>query len=232
MSEDQIEDVKEEVVAPESNEQPDEQVAEKESPKEPEKGSSEYNFREMRKVMEQQQRRIQELEHVAQRETPRTVEDEKDDLAGLNADDFLTVKQAEKLAYRKAQELIKERDVETLEDRTRLKFKDYDDTVSEENIKQLIEDDRELAADIAESRNPYATAYKLIKKSAFYKEKLDVNKKKAVDQEKIAKNISKPVSSNAIQSKPLAAATSFAQMSKDEMASLYKEMQECASRRS
>jgi len=193
--------------------------------KEPAYGSQEYNFREMRRVVEEQQRRIKELESKNYQQK----EPEEEEV--LDGDDFLTVKQAEKLALRKAQELIKQQEIDTLEDRTRMKFKDYDDVVTEENVKKLIEDDVDLADSIRNASNPYATAYKLIKKTSFHKKDNEERAKKNSDVEKLQKNSTKPGSANAVAPKPLAQATSFSSMSKAEMSALYKEMQECASRR-
>lgn len=225
MSEDQTHDVVEEVVAPESQETGQKQ----EVSQEPQKGSPEYNFREMRRALEEQQRRIRELEGALTQSTAKSQQDEDEH---LNADDFLTVKQAEKLALRKAQELIQQREVDILEDRMRMKFKDYDDVVSEENVKQLIEDDHDLAVTLQNSPNPYAAAYKMIKKSAFYKGAEEMSQKRAKEAERITKNTQKPASVNAIPSKPLAEASKFAQFNEQEMKALYKEMMESASRRS
>lgn len=225
MSEDQTQDVVEEIVAPESKETGEKQ----EVSQEPQKGSPEYNFREMRKALEEQQRKIRELEGaLSQQNTP----SQQDEDEHFNPDDFLTVKQAEKLALRKAQELIQQREVATLEDRVRLKFRDYDDVVSEDNVKQLIEDDPDIATTLQSSPNPYAAAYKLIKKSSFYKGAEDMAQKRAKEAERIAKNTQKPASANAIPSKPLAEANRFAANSDTEMKALYKEMMEYASRRS
>lgn len=223
MSEDVKPDV-EEVVQPTETEAV---VKESEQPKEPEKGSTEYNFREARKIMSEQNRRIHELEEHLRSSAANSAQP-KDELEGVSDDEFLTRKQAEAIALRKAQELLQEQEYSTLEDRMRLKFKDYDDIVTEEHVKELIEDDRDLADSIKSSPNPYATAYKLIKKSAFYQDK---GKKPNKDAEKLVKNAQKPVSSNAVQSRPLSNANAFAFSSKEEKDALYREMMQAASRR-
>jgi len=215
----------EEVVQPET----EAVQASPESPKEPQKGSAEYNFREARKAIEERNRRIQELEYQLQNQQQSQVShDESDELEDVGADDYLTRRQAEQLALRKAQELIAAQEKNTLEDRTRGKFKDYDDVVTDENVRELIEDDRDLADSISNSPNPYATAYKMIKKSSFYQDK---GKKPSREEEKIVKNSQKPVSANAIQSRPLAQANNYAFGSEDERRALYREMTEFASRR-
>lgn len=230
MSEIENSDVVQVVVDPADNGVVEEHVDE-----EPKKGSPEYNFRELREKMEaqtklinEQQNRIRDLENSPKYQ-PQEEEADYDDLDSLSKDDYLTVKQAEKLALRKAEELIKQREIETLEDRIRLKYKDYDDVVNNENVQKLIEDDQVLADALRYSPDPYSTAYKLIKKSTFYKEKQEGEKYKD-EAKSIQKNSQKPVSSNAVQSKPLARANAYAAMDKQEMDSLFQEMITCARR--
>ena len=176
--------------------------------KEPAYGSTEYNFREMRKVVEEQQKRIKELEAKAYQ--PVNEPDEKDEET-LDEDDFLTVKQAKRLALKETQELIRQQEINTLEDRTRLKFKDYDDVVTEENVTKLIDNDADLSDSIRRASNPYATAYKLIKKTEFHRTEKEVKNRKQQDVEKIQANATKPGSINAV-SKPLAQANNYASM--------------------
>lgn len=228
MSDDQNMDVNKENVAPSVDETGEQ---EQRLQKEPSQGSSEYNFREMRKSLEESQRRIRELEMMASRNSAPQQEDEDDDDEPITGDDFVTAKQVEKLALRKAQELIKQKEVESLEDRMRLKYKDYDEIVTEENVKQLIEDDRDLADSIRSAPNPYGTAYKLIKKSSFFSQKENTLKKRAIDADRLVKNSQKPISSNTVQSKPIANANSFVSMSDESLKEAYKEMMEYASRR-
>lgn len=221
MSEDQMQDVVEEVVAPESAE------SKQEVSQEPHKGSQEYNFREMRRLLEEQQRRIKELESIRLPEQKAS----KDDEDNLADDDFVTVKQAKKMALREAQELIQQQEAYTLEDRTRLKYRDYDDVVTENNVKQLIEDDQDLAYTIQNSPNPYVSAYKLIKKSAFYKGHENMAKKQAQEAERITKNTQKPASASSINSKPLSEANTYASYSDEQLKTALREMEEYARRR-
>ena len=197
--------------------------------KEPSRGSQEYNFREMRKLIEEQSRKIRDLEDTRYQSSPHQQE-EVDDLATLRKDDFLTVAQAEKLALRKAEELLHQREIATQEDQVRLRNSDYDQVVNEDNIKQLIEDDRDLVDTLKSAPNPYAAAYKLIKKSNFYNQREEMQKKKSMEAEKLLKNANKPQSSNAIQSKPLSEANSFI-MNEAMRKEVAKEMYESAKRR-
>lgn len=223
MSEEETMDVAE-VVQPQETETVPEPIA-----KEPARGSAEYNFREARKLMQEQSRRIQELEQREYQRGQAAQQEPVDELAGVGQEDYLTRKQAEALAIRKAQELMAQQEYATAEDRVRLKYKDYDDTVTDENIEELIKDDHEVAELIKSSQNPYASAYKLIKKSAFYNEK---SKKRAPDvTDKVTKNTQKPISSNAVQARPLAQANSYAFSSEEEKRQIYSEMMGYANRR-
>ena len=230
MSEIENTDVDQEVVSPAD----EEVVVDVDESEEPKKGSSEYNFRELRsqlesqkRVVDEQQHRIRELEYGSAK--PESPTDDID-LDKLDGDDFLTVKQAKQMALRQAEELLKKRDFDQLEDRVRMKFKDYDDVVSEENVKKLVEDDNDLADTLRNSPNPYTVAYKLIKKSHFFKESED-GKKYKDETNSLKKNAQKPGSSNSVSAKPLAQASAYANRGAQDMNELYREMTEYASRR-
>lgn len=200
------------VVEPSEPEVTSEQSEQEEVSKEPAYGSQEYNFRELRRIAEEQQRELRELRAQVQRPVQ---QEEPDD----DEDDFLTKKQV--------REMLQQQEQASLEDKMRIRFKDYDDVVTDENIKKLIENDDDLADSIRRASNPYATAYKLVRKSAFYSDEQKLKSKKQSDVEKIHKNSQKPASANAA-TKPLQNANSYANMSKAEMDALYKEMIECA----
>jgi hypothetical protein len=196
--------------------------------KEPQKGSAEYNFRALRQQMEELQRHNQQLEmklHSSLPQAPAPV----DELANLRDDDWMSVKQARELAMRTVHEVLAEKEQGQVEDKMRLRYRDYDDVVTTENINELIEDDRDFADALRSSANPALAAYKAIKKSAFFQNKKP--EKRSVEAEKIVKNAAKPVSTNAVQNRPLATAESFSRASDTERAALYREMQEFASRR-
>lgn len=229
MTQDPNVNVDQEVVVPEAESSSDNNI--QSQTHEPEYGSKEYNMREMRKLIERQDREIHELRTFAyQNMQPQAQKDEDDDLDKLDKDMYLTRDQAERLALRKAQELIEQQEVANLEDKMRLKYRDYDDVVTVENVKQLIEDDLDLANGLKTSSNPYALAYKLIKKSNFFHQ--PVQKKPVKEEEKkIAANAQKPVSVNAIQTKPLSQANAYMNLSEQEKIDAYKEMMQYAGRR-
>lgn len=207
------------------------EVQEVSAPKEPQKGSAEYNFRELRQKMEELQRHNQQLESRLQYQAPPVNQPEPvDELANLRDDDWMTAKQAKALAMRTYQELAAQQEQLQIEDKMRIRFRDYDEVVTSENIKELVDDDRDFADVLASSANPALAAYKAIKKAAFYQNK-KTEKRVSPEAEKIVKNAAKPVSANTVQQRPLAGADSFARSSDTERAALYKEMQEFASRR-
>jgi hypothetical protein len=195
----------------------------------PQRGSKEYNFAELRAETERKQRRIDELEYQIRRsQEPVQSQPNRDPLAGLSKEDYATIEAVEALAERKVEERLQAQEAAFREDRARIKFKDYDDVVTEDNLKQLIGEDVELYESLQNSSDPYVAAYKMVKKSAFYHDK---GKKRNVDAEKLEKNVQKPVNANAVQTRPLAAATSFQSMSEQERHALWKETQDYASRR-
>ena len=230
MSESQTHDVEKAVVEPAEQEQTQSEAQIKEVAPESRPGSQEYNFREMRRLIEEQQKQIRELsESRSQREAPQ--EEDVDELAGLSKTDFLTVAQAEKLALKKAQELLAEREVTYQEDRMRMRNPDYDAVVTEENIQKLKQEDPELFEAARRSNNPAATAYKLIKKSSFYLEKEPPKKQRSQDAEKLEKNASKPMSSNVVSSRPLAEVNDFISSEQKDRDAALREMEYWSKRR-
>ena len=188
--------------------------------------SADHNWKEARRTMEEQNRRIRELEtQLYQPRAPETPD--RDELEDLGQNDYLTRKQAEALAVRKAQELMEQQQYVQAEDRARIKYRDYDDVVTEDNVKELTQDEDVLRT-LKSSPDPYAAAYKLIKNSTFYSDK---NKKPSIESEKMAKNIQKPVSSNAVAQRPLAAANAYAFGSDAERQALWSETVQAARRR-
>ena len=228
MSDDVKHDVVSEVVAPSAEEGTQVQ----EQSQEPQKGSAEYNFREMRRLLQEQQRRIQELETQQYQEEPQEQEEdirfEKDDIPTWGQ----LEKVIEKKAEQKARQLLEKQQKDSLEDRVRMKFKDYDDVVSEEFVENVIKTDPILVQTLKSSPDPYMAAYNIIKKSAYYAEKSQP-KKKAVDPALIEQNAKKPVSSNSVKNAPSAAiqaAGVWSSFSEDDKKRAYERMMAAASR--
>jgi hypothetical protein len=136
--------------------------------------------------------------------------EEKDELSELDADDIITVRQAEKLAEKRARKVIEEelkrKEMERLPSMVKAQYSDYDAVVTPENLELLIKEDPDLEYDIKVAKNPYARAYKAIKQATFFKEQGSYAEANA----KIEENSKKPVSSNAVgKTRPLEQANAY-----------------------
>lgn len=228
-----------EVVVPEAENQVSESQQEN-MEKESKRNSQEYNFRELRRVTEIQQQEIQELRQRLEAQAAPTQQEEDLDLPD---DEIPTMGQIKKViakqAEAKAKELFEKEKQASEQSSLKTKYPDFDDVVSPENVDELLRDDEELKATLKKSfeQNPTRAsimAYNLIKKSKFYHDAQAVPAKKqsTAIQEKAQKNLSKPVSSAALgQTTPIQNAMNFSQLSKEEKANIYKDMQRAASRR-
>lgn len=156
-----------------------------------------YNWGEARRKMQELERKAQEQDELIRRLQAQTPQ-EKDDLESLTDDDIVTVSQAKKLAVKMAQQVaenvVKQKDLSTLEDRINVKYPDFQDVVSRDAIEKLKADEPELALSLATMQDPYqqaVAAYKLLKKIGG-KDALTQEQKKAIE------NRSKPQSSSTI----------------------------------
>lgn len=227
-------DVQEELVNPETESINDE--SHQEEPREPQYGSQEYNFREMRRVIERQQREIDELRINMVEEEPEEPEEEIPDDEIPNARQVR--KLVEKEAKKKAKELLRQKELENYETTLREKYKDFDKVVSKENVEELIKGNTRLHNRLVKmhGEDPVEAnelAYELIKKSAFYSDRQKRNAQTKVTKQTAKANASKPVAGHALGSTPtpLQQVSSFKQLSQDEKYKLWQEMQQCASRR-
>lgn len=217
MSEEVKKDVKDQVaVAPETTQgqnEPQVQV----SPSEPQKGSKEYNFAQLRQKNEELERRVNELVRKEQEKNAPQPQIEEQ----LFDDDILTVKQADKRAEKIAQEIVNkvlvERERAKLPEQTRTKFNDFDEIMTEENIKKLEIDEPGLADACTKASNPWEATYKILKKFVLPQQEV----KNTKSDEKMKENLSKPVSVNSVGRGPLQNANIWSEASKDD---LYKEM--------
>jgi len=202
-----------------------EQTSIPEAPKEPEEGSKEFNFRQMEQKNRQLEQRLFELsEKIGNVAQP--VIEKPDEFAGLQDDDLITFGQVnkitEKLAAQKAAQIVQQefdkREKEQQPLKARAAHKDYDQVVNDENIRLLIKEDPDLEHDIRNAKDPYARAYKEVKKSNFFREKYA----NVESKQKLEENSKKPLSSNSLGSqRPLSQANSY---SKEQ---LWEEMQRC-----
>lgn len=200
------------------------------------RNDQEYNWAEARRKMQELERKNQELESkYSQLQKPHAPEEEIDELDKLADDDIITKGQTKKLAARMAQQIaekiIKEREASTVDERLSLKFPDFAQVVTKENIELLKEQEPELALTLYHNPDPYAqsiAAYKLLKKLGIG---ADVETK-SPEKEKALKNAQKPVSVNAAtKQSAIGNAHLFENgLTKDLKAQLWSEMQEARKR--
>ncbi len=165
------------------------------------RNDAEHNWAEMRRQMREKDQQIDELSRqfseISKRNPPK---EEVDELANLAEDDILTVAQARKLAKKMArgvaEEVIKEREAATVDERVQLKFSDYAETVTKENIELLKQTEPELAQSLYHIPDPYnqaVAAYKLLKKVT---PRGDISE--SIEKKKALENSQKPLSVNAV----------------------------------
>lgn len=203
-----------------------------ESPQEKKRrNDAEYNWAEMRKKQQELERQNQELRSYVEKST-KPPQVEEDPLDKLSDDDIVTKAQAKKLAEKMAKqianEVIKQREAATVDERLQLKYTDFNQIVTAENIEYLKQTEPELAESLRYHPDPYAqgiAAYKMLKRIAGSREPQEpMEKKKAIE------NSQKPVSSQAIaKTSSLADVNQFAELDakgrKEFLRSKYEEMQ-------
>lgn len=240
MMEDTNADVVEEVVSPgETSEGQDSSDQQEEVSTEPERGSHEYNFREMRGIIERQQYEINNLkETTAQKYAPEPEEEEE----VIPDDEIPNAKQVRKLiakeATKKAEELLRQRDRNNYEQTLKTRYKDFDSVVTKENVQELVNGNPRLLDRLTKlyGEDPGEAnefAYELIKHSAFYADGQKKTTKNKAVKEKAAANSAKPVASHAVGSTPtpIQQVSSFKSMTQEDKYKLWQEMQGHAGRR-
>lgn len=195
------------------------------------------NWTEARRKMQELEKKASEQEEVIKRlSAPASTKDD-DDLDKLGDEDIVTKAQAKRLAAKMAEEIaqrvIRQREASTVDERLQLKFPDFAQVVSEENINYLIENEPELAESLKLNPDPFkqgVAAYKLMKN-------LGINtgedvKTPSREKDKAIKNSQKPLSVNAVtKTSAIGNAHMFENGLTPELkASLRKEMAECAKR--
>lgn len=194
---------------------------------------AEHNWREVRLTMREQQRRIQELEEkLRQGGLTAQQKDDYDQLSNdylqelnqLSKDEFVQAEHLRKFltkveqkvtkeAKKIAQEIVRQREAETLEEKVSIKYQDYNEVVTK--YAPELREDPVLVEAIKNAPNPYELAYKLAKKTDAYKRDQELKEKNA---ERIQKNLSKPLSASAVgKSSPLSEANNFATMSDEQI---------------
>lgn len=180
------------------------------------------NWEQVHQVLKLQKQKIEELESRLAQPPAKLEEQEPDEFAELDPEDYLTVDKAKKLAEKMAEKKAKEaarqiveeyarqQSLSSDEQRMRTKYDDYDYVIENYAI-PLIKNDPALAYRIQQSKNPAETAYKLGKLSDSYEE-TTMKQQTSPKAEKIIKNSSRPVSSNAAGSSLKSQADQFSKL--------------------
>lgn len=206
-------------------------------PKEPQEGSKEFNFRALEKKNAETEQRVREQEAMNRelvallKQGKEPAQPTEEVLPQLNPDDIPEWKhvdqfvnlRAQKIAEKTVQDILAKQEKERLPKLAKERYKDFDQIVTAERIKQLEQENPALAQGLSLSRDPYTATYSYLKAIYGQKKQDPVAMEEA---EKILENASKPISSNAIgQQSALKNANNFQKKSKDQ---LYKEMMACA----
>ena len=161
---------------------------------------AEYNWGETRRKLDMLERKTREQEDMINR-LRQPQQPQEEDFSHLDDDDIITVKQhknmSAKIARQVAEEVVRQRDASTVDDRLRLKYSDYDQVVTVANIDLLKQSDPELALSLQRlSDDPYAqsvAAYKMLKKTGH-----GTTVAPSLEKRKAIENSQKPVSINAV----------------------------------
>ncbi len=237
MPEEEKEGVDQSAIAQAAESEPTQDVqneAPKEQPQRP-ISDEEHNWREarrMRELLEEENRGLRA--QIAQSSSPK--HSEEDDLGKISDDDIITAKQArlmyQKMAKQVAEDAIRTREAQTVDERLQLKYPDFQSVVTKEAIDLLKQQEPELAQSLyALSNDPYAqsvAAYRLIKKTGLAGDsEMARNKQKAIENSK------KPASVQTVtkSSSAIGHASMFENGLTPELKKqLQKEMQEAAKR--
>lgn len=189
------------------------------------------NWREMRKKLEYYEQRLEDFEkRQPSAISPQPQQEEELTLAD---DDIVTAKDVKKLAKKMAKELYQQErlryEAETAEDRLRSKYSDFDEVVSEENVRKLIKDEPELAKVLRATSDPYAkgvAAYRYIRT-------MERANPEIADKQTIRQNLQKPRTTSSIKESGLDHAEEFAsgRMTAEMRQKLYEEMRASQGRR-
>jgi len=196
------------------------------------RNTAEYNWAEARRKMqdlEQQNRQMQEQMSRLKPEAP--VQDE-DDL-GIGDTDLAEGKHLKSLSkeIKQLRSLLKEQQVSTVDSKLQLKFPDFGQVVTAENIETLKQNEPELADSLRHLPDPYTkgvAAYKLLKKLGISQESAP----SSPERDKARANTQKPISVNAVTKQSAIGNVHLFEngLTKELKASLWKEMQEMSKR--
>jgi len=199
------------------------------------KNDEDRNWKEARRKMQELEQKSREQEEVIKKlSAPKPEEDE---LAKLGDEDIITYGQHKKATVKLAKEVaaqaVKDYVASTVDERLQLKYDDFAQVVSPENIEFLKQNEPELAESLSYYPDPFKqgiAAYKLLKKLGITEGEVVAPQSK--EKQKAAMNSQKPVSVNAVtKSSAIGNAHMFENGLTPELkASLRKEMADAAKR--
>lgn len=222
-------------VAPAAEAETENQTPKQSTPEQMQNREAAQNWVELRRKKEELERQTKEMRsRIEALEKQRSNANEIDELDKMGDDDIMSKAQVrrltEKVALKAAQEAIRKREAETVEERLQLKYPDFASVVTPENIEILKQSEPELALSLSHSPDPHAqgvAAYKLMKRLG-----IGAEIKTSPESEKAKANSQKPVSVNAVtKTSAIGNAHMFENGLTSELKSqLWKEMQSCAKR--
>lgn len=178
------------------------EVAPEKAPEPPKDDAQARNWAETRAALKEYQREIKELRSQLQhRDTPKQAEPDIYAELGINKDDLGTGEHLAKL-YKELKSLkneLQKKEASSADERLRLKYPDFDQMLSEENVQYLLKNEPTLVESIKSNPDPYKqaeAAYRLAKR--FCPRPEDESEAKE-NMKKIAENQAKPMSSSAVK---------------------------------
>lgn len=194
------------------------------------------NWKEARRKMQELEARVREQDELIRKQS--APKPEEDELSKLGDEDIITYgqhkKATAKLAKEIAAQVIKEHEASTVDERLNLKYPDFAQVVTKENIELLKENEPELAESLSYYPDPFKqgiAVYKLLKKAGVTEGEVVANTS-TKEKERATKNSQKPVSVNAVtKQSAIGNAHMFENGLTPELkASLLKEMKEASKR--
>jgi len=211
-----------------------------------EETSQDRNWGELRRKAEQSEQKARELEEKSRlqdqfiknlmeqtQQNQPVQKEEVDEFKQLSSEEYLTLGQTEKMLEKRSRayardefnQLSQQREQERFKERLQAKYSDFDEVVNSETIAILEKKEPELAATIADLKDPYKMGmqtYKFISSM-----NLAGSKSERKHAEEVSKNIKKNEetiqSPHAYDKRPMAKAFDILNMSKKEKEDLFRE---------
>lgn len=160
------------------------------------RNEAEHNWAETRRKMQELESKNREMQEQLTRLVPKPVPQEED--YGIEDDAIVEGKHVKSLKKELSElkSYIKQRETATVDERVNLKYPDYAEVVTQENIELLKQTEPELAMSIYHTPDPYnqaVAAYKLLKKVSNKPEQTN-----SLERKKAQENTQKPVSVQAV----------------------------------